>query len=91
MIVKLRYKKPEEDVSTKLEFPLTVDAYSQPVDKDFRWASSIAQFGMLLRNSQFASRLNWNNLIEQASSTAGDDAYRQEAVEIMRRASQLQK
>ncbi len=87
--VKLRYKKPEEDVSTKIEFPLSVDAYEQPVDKDFRWAASIAQFGMLLRHSQYASNVNWPTVIEQATMSAGGSDYRLEAVDLMRRASRL--
>ncbi len=87
LMVKVRYKKPEEDVSTKLEFPLTVDAYEKAIDADFRWASSIAMFGMKLRNSAYASGISWTTLIEQATMSAGEDAYRLEAVDLMRRAS----
>lgn len=66
---------------------MTIDAYSQPVDQDFRWASAIAQFGIKLRRLTHSTAVDWNKLIEQASAAAGSDAYRLEAVDLMRRAA----
>ena len=80
---------PEENVSTKVEFPLSEDADTQPADQDFHWASSIAQFGMLLRHSPYAANLKWSGVLEQAAAAAGSDETRLEAVELMRRAKNL--
>ena len=87
--VKLRYKLPDADVSTKLEFPLQRSAYESATDADFRWASSVAQFGMLLRGSSNSKSIRWSELIGYATTAAGNDNYRLEAVDLMRRASQL--
>ncbi len=89
LFVKLRYKKPDSSVSTRFDYPLLVDAYEQPIDSDFRWASSIAKFGMLLRGGQNAQSLSWSDVIEQATMAAGDDSYRLEAVELMRRSQSM--
>jgi Ca-activated chloride channel family protein len=89
LTVKVRYKMPEENVSTKVEFPLSEDADTQPADQDFHWASSIAQFGMLLRHSPYAANLKWSGVLEQAAAAAGSDETRLEAVELMRRAKNL--
>ncbi len=93
MAVKLRYKQPEGDVSKKLVFPLAnQDARFQDADRDFRWAASMAQFGMLLRNSRFAGNSTWSGLVEQAKEAAGGqaDLQRAEALQMIHRASQLQ-
>lgn len=92
MAVKLRYKQPEGDVSKKLVFPLSSQSNRfQDADRDFRWAASMAQFGMLLRQSRFAGNSTWSGLIEQAREAAGSspDAQREEALQMIERASRL--
>lgn len=92
MAVKLRYKQPEGDVSKKLVFPLSSQNNRfQDADRDFRWAASMAQFGMLLRQSRFAGNSTWSGLIEQAREAAGSnpDPQREEALQMIDRASHL--
>ncbi len=52
--LKIRYKEPDGDKSAKLEFPITDngEAFAKASD-DFKFASAVASFGMLLRNSEF--------------------------------------
>ena len=52
LTVKLRYKAPDKDVSKKMELPF-VDSKGNNVSSDFRFASAVAMFGQLLRNSVF--------------------------------------
>ncbi len=92
LAVNLRYKQPEGDVSQLLTFPLK----DRPVaftdaDRDFRWAASVVEFGLLLRNSQFRGDANWETLVEHAVEAAGHTptAERQECLEMMRRAATL--
>ena len=92
LVVKLRYKQPEGDTSSLLEFPL-VDTKKQikDCDSDFLWAASVAQFGMMLRGSKFQGVSSWDALIETADAVVreGTDPYRAEAVELMRAAKKL--
>lgn len=93
LIVKLRYKQPEADVSSLLEFPLQkTEGKIQSADTDFQWAAAIAQFGMLLRDSKFKGNTTWDGLLEVATSLAQEskDTYRLQAVEMMQAAKQLQ-
>ena len=53
MTVKLRYKAPEGTESIKMEVPVAAQPVSEP-SADFRQASAVAAFGMLLRHSQYA-------------------------------------
>src|SRR5262249_10994505 len=56
MTVKFRYKAPDEDVSKLIEHPVIDQEISIAKTTDnFRFASAVAEFGMLLRNSEFKS------------------------------------
>ncbi len=92
LTLKIRFKPPEGEVSSKLEFPLR-DA-GPPFDqasRDFRFAAAVASFGMLLRNSQFQGDASYARVLEIAQPAAGGDAtgYRNEFLEIVRRAREL--
>ncbi len=92
LTLKLRYKQPEGDVSTKFEsFLKDEDVERQKGDADFRWASSVAEFGLLLRRSRLAPQADWEKMIRRAQDSAGDDAYRLECVEMMIKARDLMK
>ncbi len=92
MIVKMRFKQPDGTTSALQEFPLVDKNQTiQECDRDFRWAASIAQFGMLLRNSPHRGQSNWDALIESAQEAAGEqpDVYRQQALELIKRAAAM--
>ncbi len=92
LAVMLRYKQPDEDEATELVYPLKDEAARfSDADRDFRWAASMVEFGMLLRDSHYRGSSNWSGLIEQASSAAGitPDADRQECLEMIRTAAAL--
>jgi Ca-activated chloride channel family protein len=96
LAVKLRYKQPEGDTSQLLTFPLAVpdadhDLAFAAADRDLQWAAVVAEFGMLLRGSQYRGNATWSSLVERAIEAAGvsPDASRQECLEMMRRAAAL--
>lgn len=90
MTLKLRYKQPEGDVSSKVEFYLKdSDVKAKHSDVDFEWASAVAEFGLLLRRSQYAPQANWSKLISRAQNAAGDSSYRLECLEMMIKARAL--
>jgi Ca-activated chloride channel family protein len=52
LTVKIRYKEPAGDVSSKLEFPLgDTGAVFANASPDFKFAAAVAAFGMVLRDS----------------------------------------
>ena len=86
LTVKLRYKQPEGERSTKFEVPL-VDAGGgwDASSGDFRFAASVAGFGMLLRDSQFKGALNYGLVRELAGEGMDHDpkGYRKEFLELV--------
>ena len=95
LTVFLRYKNPEdkiEDSANEFIVPLTDSgkAWEESSD-DFRFASSVAGFGMLLRNSKYAGDINCELILELASEGIGKDknGLRKEFIELVNKAKAI--
>ena len=84
LTVKLRYKAPDKDVSKKMEFSF-VDNKGNNVSSDFRFASAVAMFGQLLRNSEFKGNAGYDKVISLAKQGLSNDdkGYRREFVRLV--------
>ncbi len=94
MTVKFRYKTPDGDVSKLIEHPVLDKQISIVKTSDnFRFASSVAEFGMLLRNSTFKSSSSFENVLSLARKAKGNDeeGYRSEFVRLVESAQMLAK
>lgn len=83
LTVKLRYKQPEGNTSKKIEVQV-IDSGQNNVSDDFRFASAVAMYGQLLRNSQYKGDATYDSVIELARSGLGNDpnGYRREFVRL---------
>jgi Ca-activated chloride channel family protein len=94
MTVKFRYKAPDGDVSKLIEHPLKDDQLSiNKTSDNFRFAASVAEFGMLLRNSEFKGDASYDNVIRMAKKARGsdDEGYRSEFIRLAESAQLLAK
>lgn len=92
LTLKMRYKKPDEDTSTKLQWPANDDGSSfGEASGDLQFAAAVANFGMLLRDSQHRGDSTYAAVLEIATSAVGDDpqGQRGEFVELVRKAKDL--
>jgi Ca-activated chloride channel family protein len=92
MTVKLRYKQPDGNTSTKVEIPVKGKVLELDVTSDnFRFAASIAEFGLLLRNSQYKEDASMEHVISMAKSARGEDeeGYRSEFMKLVKLADSL--
>lgn len=94
MTVKLRYKKPDEDVS-KLIVKTVSDENKQLASSsdNFRFSAAVAEFGLLLRNSEFKKNSNYQQVISLAKSAKGKDenGYRSEFINLVTSTTSLAK
>ena len=92
LTVKLRYKAPDKDVSRKLELPF-VDNKGDSVSSDFRFASAVAMFGQLLRDSDFKGTADYDKVIKLAKQGLNNDerGYRREFIRLVEAAKGLEK
>ena len=92
LTVKLRYKAPDKDVSRKMELPF-VDNKGDSVSSDFRFASAVAMFGQLLRDSDFKGTADYDKVIKLAKQGLNNDerGYRREFIRLVEAAKGLEK
>ena len=88
--VKIRYKKPDGDVSVKMSKIIRVSD-ADITKKDFDFVQTVAGFGMLLRDSEYKKSLTFSQLIELAKNAKGEDreGYRAEFIRMMEKAELL--
>lgn len=94
LVVNLRYKQPDGDVSTGFDLTAT-DPGGDYADAstDFKFAASVAEFGLLLRRSKFVGQATYEAVLELAQASQGDDpgGDRKEFLDLVRRARDLSK
>ena len=94
LTVKLRYKKPDGEKSTRVSFAVTDGGRSlDDAPADFKFAAAVASFGMILRDSKYKGAYTLAAVLELARSGKGRDAegYRREFVELVRKARELKR
>lgn len=92
MTIKFRYKKPNEDNSRLIVHPV-IDK-SVPVSNtsdNFRFAAAVAEFGMVLRKSEFRQSSNYEHAWKLAKGSMGEDpeGYRSEFLKMIKNAESL--
>ena len=87
MTVKFRYKKPDEEVSKLMVHPLIDENVSLEKSSDnFRWSAAVAGFGMLLRESEFVKGFSYDQVLQLAQGSKGEDknGYRIEFINMVK-------
>jgi Ca-activated chloride channel family protein len=92
LTVKIRYKAPGESKSKLLAE--AADDSNSPLEKaseNLRFASAVAQFGMLLRGSKHLGEATFESTVALAHAARGsdEDGRRAEFIYLVRTASQL--
>lgn len=87
MTIKLRYKKPADEVSALIVHPL-IDANTEisKTSDNFKWSASVAAFGMLLRGSEYVGDFDYNDVVALAQASKGKDeeGYRIEFINMVK-------
>jgi len=89
--IKFRYKDPKESKS-KLITKVVYNRELSTPSENFNFASSVAEFGLLIRDSKYKADADFDKLIERARNNKGKDyyGYRAEFIRIAEK-SQLMK
>ena len=90
--VKLRYKKPEGDTSELTERSFVDNGSKfENAAPDLKFAAAVAEFGMILRDSQYKGKGTLGAVIEWAQEGKGRDAagYRAGFIELARKTQTL--
>lgn len=92
LTVNIRYKEPDSDSSQLLTYPVTEVAYSANPSDDLRFASCVAEFAMLLRESEYVENGNYEHVISRLEQIDNieNDPYKTELLELVKMAKELE-
>jgi Ca-activated chloride channel family protein len=94
MTVKLRFKKPDGDKSQLIERTFSDEGKEfAKASPDLKFATAVAEFGMILRDSEHKGNGTLGAVLEWAQEGKGSDAngYRAGFIELVRKAQSLKK
>ncbi len=87
MTIKLRYKKPDSDISRLITHPLMDSNTSlAKTSDDFRWSAAVASFGMLLRDAEYVKQFSYDRVLQLAQAAKGEDrnGYQAEFINLVK-------
>ena len=92
LMIKLRYKKPDGVKSHLIEKPVIdrqIDL--KRASENFRFSAAVAEFGLLLRDSDYKSKATYQQAVKLAKSAKGKDenGYRMELIRMIETVSLL--
>lgn len=92
MTIKMRYKEPNENDSKLLSIGVLDRNYSiENASENVRFASAVAQFGLLLRDSRYKGNASFSGVQNLATDALGGDLrnYRNEFLGLVNKAKNL--
>lgn len=89
-IIKFRYKKPGGSKSKLLE-KVVMNKTTTELSENLMFASAVAEFGMLIRESKYKGNATFDAVLERAKKSKGTDefGYRAEFIQLVERAKLL--
>lgn len=80
----IRYKEPDGDKSSLESYVCKKDSYSKSGSENLRWAAAVAEFGLMLKDSEYKGTSSYQNIMDLTDSVDyRDDDYKVEFVELV--------
>lgn len=92
--VKFRYKKPDEDKSVEINQVIkNSDEFIESASPDFKFASSVAWFGLVLRDSKLLDKKDLNSIetLAKEGKNKDEEGYRSEFIRLIEAYKSIQK
>lgn len=78
LTLSIRYKKPSENRSSLLTYPVTFASYTDRPSEDFIFQSAVAEFGLIASQSEYMGSADLDNVISALDSIRLNDEYKRE-------------
>ena len=87
LFVKVRYKLPKDSVSHLMQHPV----FDTPAvaSADAQFALAVAEYAMLLRDSEFRGKSSYESVLALAGGSAGEDRWRRDFIELVAKTEQI--
>ncbi|MBD5551204.1 MAG: DUF3520 domain-containing protein [Lachnospiraceae bacterium] len=83
LTISIRYKKPAEDTSNLLQYPVDFDSYTYEPGEDFRFAAAVAEFGLLAAHSDYPEDASVEHVLSVLKGMDLEDEYKAEFEELV--------
>ncbi len=80
----IRYKKPAEDESKLLTYPIDYTSYQSSLSDDFKFAAAVAEFGLLASKSESPADASLQNVKKVLKKIDFEDEYKAEFYELVK-------
>jgi len=96
LTLKIRYKKPNEDVSTKQTFVMLKNEFGKSFENaknNLAWATAVAAFAQKLNKSSFLNDMSWEEIERIAAKSKGNDneGFRGEMIQLIKLAAAMER
>ena len=81
--IKIRYKEPEEDTSKEQSYVVDSSRYSEEGSENITFASLVAEFAMLLSDSEYAGNITYEDIVNTYNELGINDLYKNEFVQLV--------
>lgn len=83
LTISIRYKKPSEEESKLLEYPVGYECYTNKPSDDFIFAAAVAEFGLLASHSAYPEDASVKHVEKALNSIRLNDEYKEEFLELV--------
>ena len=83
LTISIRYKKPAEDESNLLQYPVGSECYTNSPSDDFIFAAAVAEFGLLASHSEYPEGASLKHVEKALKSIDLSDEYKAEFLELV--------
>jgi Ca-activated chloride channel family protein len=89
LTLRMRYKHPETEAAQEIAFPLPQNGLRKSGSSDFRFAASVAAFGLLLRESPYKGQASWADVKEWARAASDQKEQRKDFINLVEQAERI--
>ncbi len=90
LTINIRYKEPDEDTSQLLSVIVDEGDYSSNMTGNLNFASSVAAFGMLLRDSEFKGNASYQMILDNLDGQDfSEDEYKDEFISLVKKMKRM--
>ncbi len=86
LTISIRYKKPAEEESSLLQYPVSYESYTSEPGEDFQFAAAVAEFGLLASKSRYPEEASVSHVLFVLRELKLDDEYRGEFEDLVKEA-----
>ncbi len=86
LTISIRYKKPDQNKSELISAIVDGSTYTSDMPRNLTFASSVAAFGMLLRDSEYSGTASYQMILDMlAHEDYSEDGYKDEFLTLVKR------